>query len=243
MTLPRRAFVKFGIVLGGLGAGSTARVGRPAPVEPTLEPLWNDLEEGTAEASRALLKLSDRPAEAVAFLKAKLRPLKVDADLIRTLLQLLGSADEAEWQTAFEELEYFDPRLAIDLETLMNDVKDNPARNRMVEVLSGREAGSLAGKVIELKRFGHEEGKLYYNFFAQNHGSWWAEGRVSELNSHEWGDSKKKWTRAVRALILLEHIATPDAVAILRAMADGDPDAQPTRQAKESLAKVAGAAR
>lgn len=234
MPIPRREFARLAL-LGGLGVVSTAQAhGRSADESP-LEPFWADLEKGPAEATRAILKLSDQPT-AVGFLKEQLKPLKIDADFVKTLIQLLGSEDEGEWKTAFEELEYFDPRLAIPLETLMDDVTEYPARSRLVEVLSGREAESLKGKKIELRPLRGGEG---FNFFAQNFGSWWAEHRVSELNAKGWGNPKKKWTRAVRAIVLLEHIATPDALAILKDMAQGDPDAQPTRQAKESLAKLA----
>src|SRR5579883_3328930 len=40
-----------------------------------LETLWADLAKDEPTASRALLKLSARPKEAVAFLKGKLKPL------------------------------------------------------------------------------------------------------------------------------------------------------------------------
>jgi hypothetical protein len=51
---------------------------------------------------------------------------------------------------------------------------------------------------------------------------------------------KRKWNQAVRAIVLLEHIGTPDALAILRDMASGHPEAQPTRTAVEALARIAG---
>jgi hypothetical protein len=217
----------------------------PVPVGPGLaagtqqmEAWWADLEKGEAEASRALLKLAAQPKEAVAFLKTKLMPLKIDADKVKALLAKLGSDKEEVWKTAFEELEYFDPRLAIDLETLMADVTDAPARQRMVEVLSGRPAGSLGTKEVILRPVGQGDG---FNFFAG--GSWWAEHQVARLNSAPWGNLKKKWTRSVRAIVLLEHIGTPEAVAVLTELATGHAEAQPTKVAKEALAKVAGKAR
>jgi hypothetical protein len=207
-----------------------ARDGRPMDV------LWADLEKGDAEASRALLAMSDRPMEAVAFLKEKLQPLAIEAEKVRALIDWLGSDDEAVWKGASEQLEYFDPRLAIDLETLMREVLETPARQRLVEVLSGRAAGSLAGRSISLNKHGADA----YNFSDPKTGSWWAEVRIDRLGTG-WGTTKKKWTRAVRAIALLEHIATPEALTILKAMAAGHPDAQPTKVAAESLARVTGA--
>ena len=45
----------------------------------------------------------------------------------------------------------------------------------------------------------------------------------------------------MRAIILLEHIGSPDAVAILKDMSTGHPEAQPTRTAVEALARIAAA--
>ena len=38
--------------------------------------------------------------------------------------------------------------------------------------------------------------------------------------------------------MLLEHFGTPGAVAILKEMATGHPDAQPTRVARDALARL-----
>jgi hypothetical protein len=109
----------------------------------------------------------------------------------------------------------------------------------MVEVMSGREANQLEGKTIELRGVGDG-----FNFFAQpNFGSWWAEHKIERIQSREWDRTKKKWTRAVRAIVLLEHIGTPEAIAILKDMATGHPDAQPTRTAKEALKRIGDKAR
>jgi len=116
----------------------------------------------------------------------------------------------------------------------MNQVVTVPARQRMVEILSGRKAESHAGQDIKLNKLGNGEG---YNFFS-NMGSWWAEHKVDRINSTGWGNTRSKWTQCVRAIILLEHIGTPDAIAILERMSQGHPEAQPTRVAKESLKRI-----
>jgi hypothetical protein len=178
-----------------------------------------------------VLNLSARPAETVGFLKKKLKPLRLSSGQAKALLLKLGNGEESVWRPAFEELEYFDPRLAIDLQTLMDRYKESPGRQRMVEVLSGREPGSLKGKDVQLRKFG---GPDDFNFTAEN-GSWWAENRVDRIGTYAWDPSKKKWTRAVRAIVLLEYIGSPGAVDILKEMATGHPEAYPTKVARESL--------
>ena len=64
----------------------------------------------------------------------------------------------------------------------------------MVEVMSGRQAGQLAGKEVSLRPVGQDG----FNFFAQpNFGSWWAEHKIERINWDSRRSIKKKWTRAV----------------------------------------------
>jgi hypothetical protein len=211
----------------------------PAANSSLMEVWWTGLEKEEPEASRALLNFAGRPNEAVPFLREKLKPLTVDAERVYVLLAKLGSADEDVWKPAFEELEYFDPRLAIDLKTLMHEMVDSPRRERMVAVMSGRPAAQLEGRRIELREVpggGH-------NFASTPGGSWWADQDVSRINSNPRSSTKTKWTRAVRAIALLEHIGTPDAIAILKALSGGHPLAQPTRESMEALERVGGKGR
>jgi hypothetical protein len=130
-----------------IAAADDEKAKRPSPAEDPkdgpapFEAWWQDLEKAETEATRALLNLADRREEAVAFLKDRMKPLKITAAEVRALLLKLGNANEKVWKPAFEELEYFDPRLAFDLETLMDRYKEAPGRQRMVEVMSGYEAG------------------------------------------------------------------------------------------------------
>lgn len=214
-----------------------------APVDETLwERWWSDLEKGETPATRALLELADRPKDAVAFLAKKLKPLTISSAQVKALLLKLGNDNEAVWKSAFEELDYFDPRLAIDLETLMDRYTEYPLRQRLVEVLSGREAGTLEDRTeLALSRTG-----TGFNFTgkratltARSGSAWWAEHRVERINSGDpRRDTKKKWTRAVRAIVFLEHIRSPDAVAIVKQMAGGHPEAYPTKVAREALAAI-----
>jgi hypothetical protein len=57
------------------------------------------------------------------------------------------------------------------------------------------------------------------------------DGRVSEVR-------RPTWDRAARAIVLLENIGGADALAILKEMATGHPDALPTRAAKEAVERL-----
>jgi hypothetical protein len=242
MLLKRRDFLTSGFVLGSLtltGRRSWAR-DDPKPSATSIADLWDDLQKEEEKASRALLKLSVRPKEAVPLIATELKPLRVDADWLAVRLERLSSKEVEVWKPAFEELEYFDPRLAKPLETLMEEVKANPARSRLVEVLSERDGDSLKGKNVEFSKFGGKDGEPFmFNFRADN-GSWWAEPSIEKINSYHWGNMKRKWTRAVRAIALLEHFGTSEAIAVLKTMTSGDPDAQPTKAAKQALDRLTG---
>jgi hypothetical protein len=242
MSILRRDFVRLGCLLGIGLVGESRASDDPPPAKSARSPmdaLWIDLEKDEEIATRALLKFADHPKEAVAYFAEAMKPLTIDADWVQVRLMRLGNkVDEEVWRGAIEELEYFDPRLAIDLEKLMTDVTDSPARQRMVEVLSGRQPEQLKGKPITLRKVG-EDG---FNFF-DGRGSWWAEHRVDRLMSRDGDSYKKKWTRAIRAMALLEHIGSPEATAVLKAMATGHMDARPTKSAKEALARLAAKTR
>jgi hypothetical protein len=208
---------------------------KPPRDEQSMETWWEDLEKQEPQASRALLKFAGKPEESVAFLKDHLPPLKLSAEDLQTLLTDLGSDDEAYWKPAFEKLQYLDPRLATGLPALMKDVTDQVTRNRLVEVLCDYSPDSLAGKTVTLRKFKKEE---EYNF-VESGSSWWAEAQIARLNIG--GTTKRKWTRAARAIALLEHIATPGAVEVLTELATGHPDAEPTKQAQEAINSLGSA--
>src|SRR6476659_5875040 len=138
-TNPTRRAALAGLLAAGLTRPSWAAPDRTAAAaaKKELEELWSDLAGDEVTASRALLKLSARPKESVEMCAEKLKPLKIDEKRVRTLLADLGNEDERKWKAAVEELEYFDPRLAIDLPTLMDEVTDRVPRARLVAILSG----------------------------------------------------------------------------------------------------------
>jgi hypothetical protein len=212
----------------------------PAAGNKELDGAWADMLKPEPEGTRAVLKFAARPKDAIPYFKEKLPPLKLTAEQLQPLLVDLGSEKEDVWKAAVEKLDYFDARLAVDLEKLMAlpEVQDLTPRARLVAILSGeRKADGMikTGKPIVLNKHGAANEEPYYNFFQE--GSWWAEAKIEKLNIGSWGNRRPAWTRAVRAIALLEFYNTADANAVLARLAEGHPDAQPTRVAKAALKK------
>jgi hypothetical protein len=138
----RAGLVALGLAAGVIAIpairGSAAPVGPDVAVEvKQLEAWWSDLEKEEVAASRGLLELVDRPKEAVAFLKGKMKPLRITSGRAKALLLKLNSADEQLWRTAFEELEYFDPRLAIELPEMMDRITQGLTSTHASKVRGG----------------------------------------------------------------------------------------------------------
>ena len=196
-----------------------------------LEKLWTDLYGSDPAATNAAITLFRNADVSVPFLDEKLLALKLAPDECRQLLKDLGSNEEAEWKAAWNRLDDLDPRLAIDLPTLMDEVKDALSRTRMVELCSDRAADSLAGKDVTLRAVGADG----YNFVAG--GSWWAEHRIDRIGNSPW-KPKKAWTRAARCVAILEQIGNKGAIKVLVKLAGGHPDAFPTKGARESVLRL-----
>jgi hypothetical protein len=194
-----------------------------------MQVCWDDLLKGDPDAARALLTMSASPAKAFEFLKSRLQPLKVDAEQVNKWIKDLESDDEDVWKPAYEKLNYLDPRLAIPLATLMADVSNPKSRPRLVEIMSGRERDSLAGKDVKYHEFDGGQN------FVVDDSSFWAEKDVSRIGVIE---PKPVWARLTRAVVLLEHIGSPEAIKILKDMATGNPDAVPTTVAATALEKL-----
>ena len=209
----------------------------PAALKKEQEAAWSDLAAEEKTASRALLKLSNRPVETVTFLKSKMKPLMIDEATVNKLIADLASDDDKIWKPAFETFEYFDPRLAKTLQASFDESSVGLGRHRLVSVLCDVPYESFEKSYgeapVQLRNTGDES----YNF-SNGRSSWWAEHKVSRLGTTSWATKKKTWTRAERAVILLEHIGTPDAITVLKTMATGHAEAAPTVTAKESLKRL-----
>lgn len=196
-----------------------------------LESLWDDLAKEEPESTGAILEFTRNPEETVQFFKEHLLPLRLDEDSFDELLTKLGSDDEKVAQSAYDQFAYRDPRLHLGLEELMERAPDAPLRQRLVEVLSGRKFGSLEEQEIQLRRVNGGDEDDYFNF-SSGGSSWWAEAKISRIGRNGW-NSKPQWTRAVRAVKILEYLGTPEATSLLARMAQGHKDALPTIVAKK----------
>ena len=224
-----------------------------------LSQLWADLLGGEPSSTRAVLKLSKYPDLTTDFFASKLSPLKITKQELLGAITELGSDDDKSWRVAYQHLSYFDPRLAMGLEELLSldSVQTYPARHRLVDVLSGlsiddpRSAIRQRYKVIKLDKINHitpdgdrfvtPDGDHFFNFCGGDtentcRANWWAEPRLERLNVWPMNEgAKKEWTRIARALALLESIDSPKARDIIRSVASGHPDAQPTKIARSIL--------
>ncbi len=212
-----------------------------------LEELWTMLLAHTESISaRALLELSSRPAkEVVPFLAAKLKPLKLTEVRAKKLVADLGEEKAGAAEAAFQELSYFQPVLVLDVGAMLKDLPDGLHRQRLAALLSGRFIDSYAGTTIEYASsasLGHDGGG---NFFVRelqnnpqgnmvNHTTGVCE-TVAELSQYQ---ASREWVRCVRAIMILEHLGTPDAVKVLETMATGHKDASPNKAAAEALARL-----
>ena len=212
-----------------------------ALIQKDMSKWWNDLQLSEPESTQALLNFSDHPVETIAFFKEHLKPLKIDQAALDGLIEMLGSDDASIWKPAFEKLSYFDPRLNVNLKKLIDDNDDPLTRGRLVAVMSDYPVEMF--KDSQLKDVNlRETGNGSFNFFA-GQGSWWAESKVANLDSQMGWNHKKQWTRADRAIVLLQHFGTPDAIAILQEMATGHPEARPTVIARNALKSLGASAR
>lgn len=182
---------------------------------------------------KGILYFKDHPDQTIHFFKQKLIPLKLDKDVAKKLLKELASDDKDVWKKAYETLLYLDPRLLFDPEEVFENAKASNERKRLVGVLLQMNnfeelEDTYMLDTAELKRDGIS--LLFYMKVSinQTNGTGVAQ-KVSDITN------KPEWIQAVYAIQILESIANPEAVEILRSMATGHPDASPTIAAKKSL--------
>jgi hypothetical protein len=202
-------------------------------VRKELDALWADLlSADELTAGRALLKLATLPDDTVAYLKEKLRPLNLSKDRALYLIAELTSDNDAAVEAAFEELAYFDPRLALGKDDLDDALQDRPASRRLGAVLCDLPLDALS---VGKWHWNSPDEKVYRFTDGKT-----IENRDIAIAVAGIGTQGRKatWARAVRVVALLEQIGSPGAVTILEALATGHPDAAPTKAAKVALARL-----
>lgn len=250
------------VVRGGTSPNSTAHAA-PVPKESLevrakkLEELWAMLiVPDEAVSSRALLELTARPKkDVIPFLADRLKPLKLTAERAKQLLTDLGDDKEEVAKAAFDELSYFDPLLALDMEGIVKAAEGKTRLQRLAALLQrgGDEVEGIhkfvwcdlkymnlaAGAAPEKHAFdvrSDPNKPVGFKNYMDRKGY---QGNV--LMTFEYSLTTKhrpEWRRLTRALMLLEHINTPEAVKVLDAMATGHPDAGPTIAAKDALERL-----
>ncbi len=229
------------VLTGGAVALPRAQADVPAPTEVAaaedpLPALWDDLAgSDDAAISRALAHMAITPKETVAFLKDHLGPVALDPTHVGQLLLALDSNEFVVRNRAEEDLEYLGKSVKPLLQKALTEDRPLEVKKRLQDLM-GRlpktseelAAAQQQGTVVNLG------GRLFLRR---------ANGQLVQMEtdpspSGPVGPSAL-WVRAVRAVALLEVIATPDARQVLENLALGEEDALPTTTAKEALKRLA----
>ncbi len=224
------------LALGAVCATSAAQ----EPAKKTaarLEKLWTDLASADeARAVRATLGLAANPKEALPFLADRLRPVKVDAASIAKLVKQLDSDDFDTREVAGRELEYLGKFAKAALEKQLAD-DSSPEAKRAIRVLIDKMPGDEKAPPLSPKIMGRSVSIRSGNGEIQII----IDGKPLDLAAYVPKlppPPPVGWARAARAAALLEHLGTPEARRLLEKVADGEPDAPPTKAAKEALERL-----
>jgi hypothetical protein len=198
---------------------------------------WTDLLSADEQvAGRALLVFATHSSDAVPFLKEKLKPLKLTKERAAKLITDLASVDEKVATAAFAEMRYFDPRLAVgSVNDLRATLLDNPdSARRLGSLLCDMEMDAMSANQFhwyspdnKVLRFncGEKISNIDTSITVDNIGS-------ETIMSLGKSSRKATWTRAIRAIVVLEHNGSAEALKFLEELAGGHADAAPTKAAK-----------
>ena len=236
----------FALMNAGKAAGpatTQATTQAAAPVvdeQKQMLTLWDQLAEPEPFCTKALLDMSSKPDQTVAFLKEHLNPLKLEQKDLEEMIKALGSDDEKAWRTAVDQMQYLDPRLAMDVEPMLELADNQTSRNRLIEVRCDLKPGTLKDATLTFRKINAQT--LYFQQVMTNGGYrvYTTQPKVAQLDNATGQVRKKQWARADRAIVLLQHIGTPEAIALLKDLATGNPDAQPTRIARLAVDSLGG---
>jgi hypothetical protein len=159
---------------------------------------------------------------------------------MRALIGALAG-DETAWMPAYRKLLYFDPRLALSAREALAAAPNEEQRLRLVAAMMDVDPPATLpeGVSFELREIGGRDVLI-----DSRGGTHTFALTLSELEQPDGRSmSKQEWRRAIRAIVLLGNIGTPEAMAIVGAMATGNEEASPTQVAKEELAMRGGRGR
>jgi hypothetical protein len=218
----------------------------PAPaaeVPPDLERHWKELtSRDETRAALAVLALSRTPEATVAFLERTLHPVKADPKRVARLIAELDGDTFTGRQKAREELEYLGKYIKDDLKKALEKVKGAEAKRHLEELLARmpkppkkpeKRPAMRPGRGfrVQITTIGGKQTVLI-------------NGVPVDLDPPPpvivRGGPPLLWLRAARAVAVLEHVGTDRARKVLEALASGEPDALPTKRAREALARMNG---
>jgi hypothetical protein len=206
----------------------------------SLDSRWADLASpDDAKATRALLGLAATPKETTAYLKDHLRPVKADSKRVAALVKQFDSSNFAQRSRAMSELEYLGKYIKADLEAVLKKDPEVETRRRIQELIDKMPKEKkdappppppLRGRSVSVQNI---NGQIRIII----------DGQVFDPSAAATPPPPPPgppagWVRAVRAVTLLEHLATPEARAQLQEIAAGEPDALPTVAARAALERL-----
>ena len=224
-----------------VGASALGASAQPV-AKPTHETRWAELaspDEG--KATRALLALAATPKETTAFLQQQLKPVKADAKRVAQLVKALENQNFVIRTQAMAELEYFGKYIKADLEEAHKKNSDAETKMRLKQLLDKMPKDKKAEPPMPMPKLGGGKSISVSNINGQI--TITVDGVPLDLNKVAVPPTPPPgppagWVRAVRAVTILEHLATPEAQQILQAIASGESDALPTVAAREALERL-----
>ncbi len=227
------------LTLAAFFAMAISITAQPVPVN--VDARWAELaspDEG--KATRALLALAATPKETTAFLRDNLKAVKADPTRIAQLLKALNSNTFVIRQQAVVELEYHGKYIKGDLETALKGNPNLDVKRQIEQLLDKmpREAKKAEPPMPLKARPGSSISVSNINGVIQIT----IDGQPLDFTKMAPPPPPpgppQGWVRAVRAVMILEHLGTPEAQTILQNIAGGASDALPTVAAKEALERL-----
>ena len=200
---------------------------------------WQKLQTRGGAATHAAIQFRIRPDQATKFLETRFDPVTLTERDLENLLSQLFSDEELEWQSAFEELEYKDPRLLKAPMEIFDDVGDQEHRNRLMAILCG-----YSIKRVERNASMNIDGKDAYLYVLSDtvccnwgNSSLGVESDLAKLGGPRSG-KKPSWNRARHAIAVLKATGTESAISKIKQIAGGHEKATPAIFAKQALKAI-----
>ncbi len=219
-----------------------ANLDRPDRAKFDVNKCWEALSDHGDQTIATAIQMVQHPDASTGLLAEKLKAVSLSEMEFETLLADLSSPVNETWQEAYQEFRFLDPRIFADLESLLERVPENPARIRMIGILSHWDVGvfSKAETHIDLEAditfTKHDKG---YYLVTDGQRTWSAHDDLSQplvLNAY----MMPEWKRIAQAVTILEFIGTPEAIKVIEKVAAGSERAAPTVFAQKALARTKG---